>query len=29
MDSDDTSIHTVFHTISQFNNSDSETPDEF
>ena len=29
MDSDDTSTNTVFHTISQFNNSDIETPDEF
>ena len=29
MDSDDFSTHTVFHTISQFNNSDIETPDEF
>ena len=29
MDSDDNSTHTVFHTISQFNNSDIETPDKF
>ena len=29
MDSDDTSTISVFHTISQFNNSDIETPDEF
>ena len=29
MDSDDTSTNTVFHTISQFNNSDNETTDEF
>ena len=29
MDSDDTSTNTVYHTISQFNNSDIETPDEF
>ena len=29
MDSDDNSTHTVFHTISQFNHSDFETPDEF
>ena len=29
MGSDETSTHTNFHTISQFNNSDIETPDEF
>ena len=29
MDSDANSNITVFHTISQFNNSDIETPDEF
>ena len=29
MDSDDTSTNKVFHTISQFKNSDIETPDEF
>ena len=29
MDSDDNSAHTVFHTISHFNLSDIETPDEF
>ena len=29
MDSDANSDITVFHTISQFNNSDIETPDEF
>ena len=29
MDSGDTSTYTVFHTISQFNNSDIENPDEF
>ena len=29
MDSNDTSTHTVFHTISQFNNSCIETPDAF
>ena len=29
MGSDDTSTNTVFHPISQFNNSDIETPDEF
>ena len=28
MDSDDTSTNTVFHTVSQFNNSDNENPDE-
>ena len=28
MDSDNTSTNTVFHTISQFNNSDIETSDE-
>ena len=29
MDSDNTSTNTVFVTISQFNNFDIETPDEF
>ena len=29
MDSYNTSTNTVFHTISQFNNSDIETPDDF
>ena len=29
MVSDNTSTYTVFHTISQFKNSDTETPDEF
>ena len=29
MDSDDNSTHTAYHTISHFNNSDIETPDEF
>ena len=29
MDSDDDFTNTIFHTISQFNNSDIETPDEF
>ena len=28
MGSDDTSTNTIFHPISQFNNSDIETPDE-
>ena len=29
MDSDNNSTNTIFHTTSQFNNSDIETPDEF
>ena len=29
MESDDTSTNKVFHKISQFNYSDTETPDEF
>ena len=29
MDPDDNSTHTIFHTVSQINNSDVETPDEF